>query len=114
MSGIPYYLYKGLNLQNGLLLLNKGINTDFLTLYLKKNTLPPITKNGERYFIITTSIDDVNQNNIEKHLYKEGDIYKLPESNVIKYFIDTSTKNKYKPGENIEVTNSIYLEAEVK
>ena len=67
-----------------------------------------ITKNGDRYFIVTTSKDKVNSKNIEEYLYKEGSIYKLPK-NGAKYYIDTKDNTIYKPGEQIRITNSTHF-----
>ena len=106
---MPYYLYKGLNLKNAKSLLNKELDIEYLYQYLTKTTLSPITKDGNRYFMITTCFDEVNENNIDKYLYKEGSIYTVPK-NKGKYFIDTSDNTKiYKPGEKIKVQNSIHL-----
>ena len=106
---MPYYLYKGINLKNAKSLLNKELDIEYLYQYLTKTTLSPITKDGNRYFIITTCFDEVNENNIDKYLYKEGSIYTVPK-NKGKYFIDTSDNTKiYKPGEKIKVQNSIHL-----
>ena len=42
--------------------------------------------------------------------YKEGSYYKLPKEGA-KYFIDTFTNKKYKPGKKIKVENSRHFKA---
>lgn len=110
ISFIPHYLYKGLNLRNALSLINKALNTNFLNSFVSSNTLPQINRNGENYFIVTTSEDKVDMQNIEKNLYKENSIYKIPIKGPA-YYIETSTNKIYKAGEKITVTNSIHLKA---
>ncbi len=107
---IPYYLYKGLNLRNAKLLLNKKLNTEFLSNFIEERTIEPITKNGKRYFMVTTSLDNVNESNVDKFLYKEGSIYTLPKENA-KYYIETSTNKRYEPGHSVKVENSIHFKA---
>lgn len=107
---IPYYLYKGLNLKNAKLLLNKQLNAKFLSNFVEERTIEPISKNGKRYFMVTTSLDNVNESNVDKFLYKEGSIYTLPKENV-KYYIETSTNKRYEPGHSVKVENSIHFKA---
>lgn len=42
VSFIPYYLYKGLNLQNAKSLINNGLDLEFLKTFIKEHTLKPI------------------------------------------------------------------------
>ena len=110
-KSIPYYLYKGLNLQNTIVLINNGeLDTQFLMDFVNSNTLEPITKNGDRYFMMTTSLDIINEENVEEHLYKEGSYYRLPKEGA-NYFLDTFTNKKYKPGQKIKVENSRHFKA---
>ena len=103
---VPHYLYEGFNLQNGLALISSKIDADFLKEFIEEETLEPITKDGEYYFTVTTSLDNLN----EEHLYKEGSTYKLPEGKM-RYYEDTSNKNRYKPGEEFTVYNNTHFEA---
>lgn len=108
-KSIPYYLYKGLNLQNTLQLINSGdLDTEFLINFVNTHTVEPITKDENRYFMMTTSLDEVNDENVEGYLYKEGDYYKLPKDGA-KYFINTFTNKKYKPGKKVKVENSMHF-----
>ncbi len=115
VSFIPHYLYKGLNLEHAGVFLqsdisNTDIDLDFAINVIKNDTLPPIVKDGKQYFIVTTSLDTVNENNVDDHLYEEGSYYTLPTKGA-KYFVDTFTNIKYKPGEKIKVENNIHLKA---
>lgn len=42
VSFIPYYLYKGLNLQNAKCLIDNGLDLDFLTSFINTHTIKPI------------------------------------------------------------------------
>lgn len=107
---IPYYLYNGLNLRNAKSLIGNSLDTNFLSTFVNRNTLEPITKNGDNYFIVTTSKDEVDERNISNYLYKEYSIYEVPTNEDICY-IETSRNIIYKPGDNIIVQNSMYLKA---
>ncbi len=110
-KSIPHYLYKGLNLQNALsLVINNKIDTSFLGDFINSHTLEPKTKEGNRFFMMTTSLDDVSEENVEKHLYKENSYYELPK-NGARYFVDTFSNKKYKPGKKIKVENSRHFKA---
>ena len=60
--------------------------------------------------MMTTSLDDVSEENVEKHLYKENSYYELPK-NGARYFVDTFSNKKYKPGKKIKVENSRHFKA---
>ncbi len=105
---IPYYLYKGLNLQNAKSLVNNKLDTNFLKLSIIRHTVNPVMKNGKRYFTVTTSLDYLESYKPEEHLYEEGILYKIPKANV-KYFEDTASGERYLPGETIEVQCSTHL-----
>ena len=61
------------------------------------------SKNNKLVFLV--NID----NKVDKVF--EGTKYKLPNNKNIKYYIDTSTNKKYKPGTNIEIDYSVYLKS---
>ena len=61
------------------------------------------SKNNKLIFLV--NID----NKIEK--VNEGTKYKLPNDKKVKYYIETSTNKKYKPGSYINVNYSIYLKS---
>ena len=103
ISVIPYYLYKGLNLQNALVLVNNGLDVDFLSRFTLENTKKPINKNGNNYWYLNI--------NGKAKLLKEGTIYKLPKTNNIKAYYNTSDNKYYYPGDKIIVNHGIYLES---
>ena len=107
---MPYYLYKGINLKNAKGLINNGVDIGYLKEFLNKKTVSPITKDGRRYFMITTSLDNIETNSVDDFLYKEGTVYTLPQSGA-EYFIDTSDHTIYNPGDKIKVQNSIHFKA---
>ena len=108
---IPYEIFKGCNLNNILLLIeNNYIDMNALGKFLLERQKEPITKNGDKYFMVTTSEDKIDSNNVYSYLYKEKSIYILPEIGA-KYFIDTSTNKKYKSGESFIVYNSTHFKA---
>ncbi len=115
---IPYYLYKGLNLQNALPLVNNGFNYDFLTTFLKLKTKNPIQINNVNHWIFNV--------NGEKMLVSEGSVQKVPFT-LDKYYTkdnakkslfglrkqkyyDTSSNTYYYSGDKIKINHSVYLE----
>ena len=82
---IPHYLYKGLNLEHAKAFLEADADINYAISEIKNDSVSPIEKNGERYFMAT----------------KSG----------AKYFIDPFTHRKYEPGEKIKIENSIHLKA---
>lgn len=108
-TSIPYNIFKGCNLGNILYLIeNKGMNVDEVGEFLRSTEKEQISKNGKRHYIVTTSEDKVNKENLDNHLYEENGIYIFPKIGA-KYFIDTSTNKKYKEGEKFVVYNSTYF-----
>ena len=107
---LPKYLFKGFNFANTSYLEGRYVNINERGDFLRPRTLEPITKDGDIYFIVTTSLDTVSNENVNQFLYKEGSIYTLPKSDA-KYYIETSTNKKYLPGDTLEVENSIHFMA---
>lgn len=107
---IPYYLFKGLNVQNTYCVISSDFNMDALDVIFSSRTEKPIMRFGKRHFMMTTSLDKYNMTNPAKYLYEEGSIYKLPKEGA-KYFIDTATNIKYQPGENVRVELSTHFRA---
>ena len=87
---------------------NKGMNVDEVGEFLRSTEKEQISKNGKWHYIVTTSEDKVNKENLDNHLYEENGIYIFPKIGA-KYFIDTSTNKKYKEGEKFVVYNSTYF-----
>ena len=110
VSFLPHYLYKGLNIEHARAFLKCDLNIGLIKKFVGELTVEPLTRQNERYFMVSTSLDNINENNAEQYLRKEGSYYKLPE-NKAKYFIDTFSHKVYKPGQKIKVENSIHLKA---
>lgn len=107
---IPHYLYKGLNLQNARSLIGTNIDVSVLKLFVDDYTLSPEKRNGKRYFMMTTSLDNVSDENVNNFLYKEGSKFTLPKTGA-KYFVDTATNIKYNPGETVKVEMGTHFRA---
>ena len=110
VSFLPHYLYKGLNIEHARVFLKCDLNIGLIKKFVEKLTLEPITRKNERYFMVTTSLDNINESNAEDYLRKEGSFYNLPKEGA-KYFIDPFSHRVYNPGERIKVENSIHLKA---
>ena len=107
---IPHYLYKGLNLQNARSLIGTNIDVSVLKLFVDDYTLSPEKRNGKRYFMMTTSLDNVSDENVNDFLYKEGSKFTLPKTGA-KYFVDTATNIKYNPGDTVKVEMGTHFRA---
>ena len=107
---MPYYMFKGLRVEEGKILSNY---LDYYTFkkYLESNQLnddmllkPNLNSNGNRVWMVTTSDDVVTSK--ENYLYEEGSIYTLKEpknKNNFKYWYNTSDGNYYYSNDTIKV-----------
>jgi len=107
---IPYYLYKGLNLKNAGLLIGNKLDTEFLRLFVLKNTKQLPLKDGQLLFKVTTSFDSINSEDINSNMYKEGSVYQLP-INKAKKYINTATNEVFDAGDKVNVEYSMHFEA---
>ena len=107
---MPEYIFKGACLRNTANTEGKYTSVNQIADSIAPRTLKPITKMGKPYFMMTTSLDNVNKYNVNKFLCREGSTYILPKGNV-KYYIETSTNKKYMPGDSVEVEYSMYFKA---
>ncbi len=117
---LPYYLYKGFRAgELGYLLNNSKISIDdfkgdIVNLILDPTMIKaPITINKDRYWMVTTSENIVNDKNKNDFLKKEGSMYTLPKSNRsgFKGWYNTADNSIYQPGNKVTVDHSIYLQA---
>ena len=115
---LPYYLYKGFRVEEaGYLINNNMIDLESFKKYITtfivnpKMVKTPIKINNDRYWMVTTSEDNVNEKNKNSFLRKEGSIYLLPESKNknFKGWYNTSDNSIYQPGDKITVDHGIYL-----
>lgn len=103
----PYHIFKGCNFNNTLFLKeNNYLDLEKLARFLEYTGKKQISKNGEKYFMVTTSADQMNSK--DYYLYKEGTKYVFPQIGA-KYFVDTATNEKYKEGEIFTVFNSTHF-----
>ena len=106
VSFIPKYLYYGLNLRNASFIEDYDISLyDLLNTYTNDNNIMKSINSKNNKLVFLVNID----NKVDKVF--EGTKYKLPNNKNIKYYIDTSTNKKYKPGTNIEIDYSVYLKS---
>ncbi len=117
---LPYYLYKGFRVREaGYLVNNNMITLDMFKKYITtliinpKMIETPITKDNDRYWMVTTSEDNVNDSNKEMFLRKESSTYILPKSKRkdFKGWINTADNVIYQPGDKIAVSHGIHFRA---
>lgn len=99
---IPYYLYKGLNLQNALPLVNNGFDYDFLKTFLEKQTKKSIQIKNNKYWMFNVAG--------KVKLVKEGSVQKIPLTFIKHKYYDTSSNTYYYSGDKIKINHSVYLE----
>ena len=106
VSFIPKHLYYGLNLRNASFIEDYDISLyDLLNTYTNDDNIMKSINNKNNKLIFLVNID----NKIDK--VNEGTKYKLPDDKNIKYYIETSTNKKYKPGTYIKINYSVYLKS---
>ncbi len=113
---MPYYMFKGLRVEEGKVLSNYLSLSD-LRRYLLVNQLndnmllqPIKNSSGERLWMVSTSDDDLSDK--KKYLNVEGSYYKLKEPiNKVnfKYWYNTADSKIYYPNDIIEITNSMHF-----
>lgn len=103
---VPYYMFKGLRMEEAKYLENYGITKDIFRYYLLNNQLNPdmlleVPKQSEkRIFAISTSDGNINY-------LLEGEKYILPDT--YGYWYNTSDNKIYHSNEIIDVTNSMHF-----
>ena len=117
---LPYYMYKGLRVDEAKVIENVISKTEF-RYYLLDNPLnedllnkPKTDLFGNRTWMVTTSEDYVTIFNKNKYLYKEGSTYTIPKSSKVLYWYNTSDGKEYKSGDKITVSTGMHLIAEYK
>ena len=111
---LPYYMYKGFRAGEVAILLNNNLTTiplfkDYISNMVMADDmlLPPILKNNERYWMVTTDNDTVFKK--EDYLVKEGDIYTLPMTPNGERWYSTSENTYYKPGDKVQVWTGMHF-----
>ena len=117
---LPYYMYKGLRVDEAKVIEN-AISKNEFRYYLLDNPLnedllnkPKTDLFGNRTWMVTTSEDYVTMFNKNKYLYKEGSTYTIPKSSKVLYWYNTSDGKEYKSGDKITVSTGMHLIAEYK
>ena len=117
---LPYYLYKGFRVREAGYLVNSKMVTleafkgYITTLIINPEMIEkPITIDNNRYWMVTTSEDNVNDANKKEFLRKEGSTYMLPKSNKKSFegWYNTSDNLIYKPGDKITVDYGTHFKA---
>ena len=72
-------------------------------------TKQPISKSGERYWMVTLSTNNLTENNKNLYLKKEGSIYILPDGKDIKYWYNASDNKFYEPGSKVVVRHGMHF-----
>ena len=113
---MPYYMFKGLRVEEGKVL-NKYLDFNTFKTYLKEHQLnskmlkEPIKNNkGNRLWMVTTSDDNVL--NVDDYLYEENSIYTLKEpknSNNFKYWYNTSDNKYYNVFDKVKVEYGMHF-----
>lgn len=113
-GALPYYMYLGFRAGEGKYL-KDYISLEDFKYHLKhfqynlEYLLPPISKLGNRYWMVTTSEDIVNDFNKDKYLVMEGSIYTLPKGPKMWYC--HSDNKYYYPGDKVTIWFGSYFEA---
>ncbi len=105
---IPKYLYYGLNLRNASFAFDPNYDVDIYDIFdnfINDNNVMKEMNTKDNKLLFNVNID----NKVKKVV--EGTKYKLPNNKNVKYYIETSTNKKYKPGSTIDINYSVYLKS---
>ena len=117
---MPYYIFKGLRVDEGKYLVDIGLTTfEELKMYLHLFPANPdyyrkveTNSEGKRLWMVTTSFDKINDKNKDKYKVEEGTYYKLPNKRKVKCFRNSIDNKCYKPGSKIKVYSGMHFVAE--
>lgn len=120
---LPYYMFKGMRVEEAKFLSIYGLSKEIFTQYLLKNQLnegmllAPITNNnGKRLWMATTSDDEVSDTNKKDFLLEEGSIYTLkePKDGNLNEFIgwyNTADGKYYQPNNKVQIFTGTHFVA---
>ena len=120
LNGVPYYMFLGMRMEEAKVLNNYGLDKNTFLEYLKYNQLnsqmlkEPISKNGSRYWMVTTSDMVVNILNKSSYLVKEGSYYTLLAPKITTNFhgwYNTGDGKIYKPGAKVKIYYGTHFKA---
>lgn len=117
-DALPKYMFIGMRAEEGKVLAEYGLGLDQFKGYLSENQSAKgkylevdKNKNGDKLFMVTTSLDKVNERNKDKYLRAENSYYELPKKKNVKCFQNSIDYKCYKPGDKVLVTAPIYFKA---
>ena len=116
---MPYYMFKGLRVNEGKYLVDIGLITDEeLRMYLYSFPANPdyykkveVNKNSKRLWMVTTSLDKVTEKNKNKYKVVEGTYYKLPNKKGIKCYRNSIDNKCYLPNDRVKVYSGMHFVA---
>ena len=101
---MPKYLYYGLNLKNASFIFDYDINLyDVFKNYIDNDKIMKSYEKKNKKLLFYVNVD----NKAKK--VSEGTNYKLPNNKNIKYYLETSTNKKYRPGDKVRINYSMYF-----
>ncbi len=113
---LPYYMFKGMRVEEAAYLENYGYTLDLFKYYLATNQVNEemmrkvdTNDNGKRVWMVTTSRDIVNMFNETLYLHEEGSNYKLPSYDGVSKWYSTSENKYYKPGDTVKVVHGMHF-----
>ncbi len=113
---LPYYMFKGMRVEEGAYLENFGLTYEIFKYYLATNQVNEemmrnvdTNENGKRIWMVTTSRDIVNMFNETLYLLEEGTNYKLPSYDGVSKWYSTSENKYYKPGDTVKVVHGMHF-----
>ena len=118
-DAVPYYMFKGMRAEEGKTLINYGLDLNTFKGYLIENQnnpnllRPPLKKDNQNMWMVTTSIDNVTSSSKAKFLKPENSIYTLPkiDNNNFVGWLNTSDNKMYLPNDKITVYHGMHFEA---
>lgn len=119
---MPYYIFKGLRVDEGKYLADIGLTTyEELKMYLYLFPANPdyyqdveTNKDGNRLWMVTTSLDKVTDKNKDKFKVVEGSYYELKKDIKIKCYRSSIDNKCYLPGEIVKVYSGMHFTVEYK
>lgn len=113
---LPYYMFKGMRVEEGKHLENFGLSKEIFKYYLANNQVNDhmikyvdTNSKGNRVWMVTTSLDNVNEFNKSNYLIEEGTYYTLRIVNGVKKYYSTSENKYYNPGDIIKIEHGMHF-----
>lgn len=118
-DALPYFMFRGMRAEEGKALIKYGIDLEeykkFINIVTNKDSmwLSPIKNSGKNMWMVTTSLDNVNNFNKKEFLKEEGSIYKLPKVNMKNFvgWLNYADNKMYKEEDKITIYHGMHFEA---